>query len=53
MIKLSYIQEYVVLAETLNYTKAAEKLYTAQPAISRKYWLMVMHFCKYAHIPIR
>ena len=30
MIKLSYIQKYVTLAETLNYTKAAEKLFTAQ-----------------------
>lgn len=35
MIKLNYIREYVTLAETLNYSKAAEKLFTAQPAISR------------------
>ena len=35
MTKLSYIKEYVTLAETLNYTKAAEILFTSQPAISR------------------
>lgn len=35
MINISYMKEYVTLAETLNFTKTAEQLYTAQPAVSR------------------
>ncbi len=33
--KLNYIREFVMLAETLNFSKAAEKLFLAQPALSR------------------
>lgn len=33
--KLGYIREYVTLAETLSFSKAAEKLFLAQPALSR------------------
>ncbi len=33
--KLNYIREFVTLAETLNFSKAAEKLFLAQPALSR------------------
>ncbi len=35
MIKISYIQEYVTLAETLNFSKTAELCYITQPALSR------------------
>ena len=35
MITLQYMEEFVVLAETLNFSKTAEKLFTSQPAISR------------------
>ena len=34
-LKLNYIREFVTLAETLNFSKAAEKLFLAQPALSR------------------
>ena len=33
--KLEYIREFITLAETLNFSKAAEKLFLAQPALSR------------------
>ncbi|SKB24777.1 DNA-binding transcriptional regulator, LysR family [Acetoanaerobium noterae] len=35
MIKWSFIKEYVILAETLSFTKAAELSYITQPALSR------------------
>ena len=35
MIKIDYIQEYLVLAETLNFSKTAEATYITQPALSR------------------
>lgn len=35
MIKLSYISEYVLLAENLNFSKTAEMSYITQPALSR------------------
>lgn len=35
MIKLNYIQEFVVLAETLNFSKTAEMTFITQPALSR------------------
>lgn len=35
MIKLNYIQEYILLAETLNFSKTAEMSYITQPALSR------------------
>ena len=35
MIKLNYIEEYVTLAENLNFTKTANHLYITQPALSR------------------
>ena len=35
MIKLDYVQEYLTLAETLNFSKAAEQCYITQPAFSR------------------
>lgn len=35
MIKLDYIREYVALAETLNFSKAAELSFITQPALSR------------------
>jgi DNA-binding transcriptional LysR family regulator len=35
MIKMNYIQEYVTLVETLNFSKTAELLYITQPALSR------------------
>lgn len=35
MSKLSYIKEFIVLAETLNYTETAQILFTAQPAVTR------------------
>ena len=35
MITIRYMQEYVTLAETLSYSKTAETLYTAQPAVTR------------------
>ena len=35
ILKLNYIREFVTLAETLNFSKAAEKLFLAQPALSR------------------
>lgn len=35
MIKLEYIQEYLTLAETLNFSQAAELCYITQPAFSR------------------
>ncbi len=33
--KLEYIREFIALAETLSFTKAAEKRFLAQPALSR------------------
>lgn len=33
--KLEYIQSFVTLSNTLNYTKAAESLYITQPTLSR------------------
>lgn len=35
MIKISYLREFVLLAETLNFSKTAEKSYITQPALSR------------------
>ena len=35
MIELSYIYEYIVLAETLNFSRAANICYITQPALSR------------------
>ena len=35
MIKLSYMKEYISLAEILNFTKTANKLSITQPALSR------------------
>lgn len=35
MIKLSYLSEFVTLAETLNFSKTAEQSYLTQPALSR------------------
>lgn len=35
MVKLSYLQEYVLLAETLNYSRTAEMSFITQPALSR------------------
>lgn len=35
MLKIDYIQEYLVLAETLNFSKTAELTYITQPALSR------------------
>lgn len=35
MLKLNYIAEYVTLAETLNFSKTAERMYITQPALSR------------------
>ena len=35
MIKLNYIQEFVELAESLNFSKAAEKMFVTQPVLSR------------------
>lgn len=32
---LEYMQEFLVLAETLNYSRAADQLYITQPALSR------------------
>ena len=35
MINIDHINEYVILAETLNYSKAAEKAFITQSALSR------------------
>ena len=35
MVKLNYLREYVLLAETLNFSKTAEMSYITQPALSR------------------
>lgn len=35
MISIDYIKEYLVLAETLNFSKAAEATYITQPSLSR------------------
>lgn len=35
MVKLNYLQEYVLLAETLNFSKTAEMSFITQPALSR------------------
>ena len=35
MINFEYIREYLVLAETLNFSKAAEQTYITQPGLSR------------------
>lgn len=35
MITIKYIQEYIALVDTMNFSKAAEKLYITQPALSR------------------
>lgn len=35
MISIDYIREYLVLAETLNFSKAAEATYITQPSLSR------------------
>lgn len=35
MIKLSYLNEFVTLAETLNFSKTAEMSFVTQPALSR------------------
>ena len=32
---ISHLREFLVLSETLNYTKAAQKLYMSQPALSK------------------
>ncbi|MBQ3302799.1 MAG: LysR family transcriptional regulator [Eggerthellaceae bacterium] len=32
---IDYIREFIVLAETLNFTKAASRLYCSQPALSK------------------
>ena len=35
MINIDHINEYVILAETLNYSKAAEKAFITQSALSK------------------
>ena len=35
VINISYIEEFTLLAETLNFSKAAEKAFITQPALSR------------------
>lgn len=35
MLKMEYLKEYVILAETLNFSKAAERAFITQPALSR------------------
>ena len=35
MLKLSYISEYIMLAELLSFTKTAESLFMSQPALSK------------------
>ena len=35
MIKMEYIEEYVTLARTLNFSRTAERHYITQPALSR------------------
>lgn len=35
MIKIDYIEEYLILADTLNFSRAAELAYVTQPGLSR------------------